>query len=87
MTSHEMHDYPDGRRVHNERTAKPGSAGDCVTDETTPEYFEYLDALRESGATNMFGAGAFLQTNFGLGRQEAGKVLSNWMKTFSERHA
>ncbi len=55
-------------------------------DETTTEYFEYLDDLRESGVTNMFGAGAFLQENFGIDRREAGAVLSMWMKTFSERH-
>ena len=58
----------------------------ATLDETTTEYFEYLDDLRESGVTNMFGAGAFLQENFGIDRREAGAVLSMWMKTFSERH-
>ncbi len=55
-------------------------------DETTLGYFQYLDDLRESGVTNMFGAGAWLRSDFGLGRREAGAVLSDWMKTFSERH-
>ena len=31
------------------------------------EYYEYLDALRESGVVNMFGAGTYLQDEFGNG--------------------
>jgi len=50
------------------------------------KYFEYLDDLRESGVTNMFGAGAYLEADFGLDRNEARKVLSKWMETFDERH-
>jgi len=50
------------------------------------QYFEYLDMLRESVVTNMFGAGSYLEGRFGLNRKEASKVLSNWMNTFSERH-
>lgn len=46
------------------------------------EYFEYLDDLRESGETNMFGAGNYLREDYGLDRREAGAVLSAWMKTF-----
>lgn len=50
------------------------------------EYFEFLDALRESGEINMFGAGLPLMKEFGLPKDEAYKVLSEWMRTFSERH-
>jgi len=46
------------------------------------EYFEYLDDLRESGETNMFGAGNYLRDDHGLDRREAGAVVSAWMKTF-----
>ena len=49
-------------------------------------YFEYLDDLRESGTTNMFGAGAYLINEFGITRKEASKILSEWMRTFSERY-
>jgi len=28
------------------------------------EYFNYLDELRDSGETNMFGAGAYLEAEF-----------------------
>lgn len=45
----------------------------------------YLDTLRDSGVTNMFGGASYLQQDCGLDRQEARKVLSYWMATFSER--
>jgi hypothetical protein len=47
--------------------------------------FEYLDDLRESGEVNMFGSGAYLQSEFGLSRHEAKVVVMEWMKTFGER--
>jgi len=47
---------------------------------------EYLDLLRESGITNMFGAGSYLEQEFGLSRQEARAVLKHWMQTFSDQH-
>ena len=51
------------------------------------EHLGYLDALRESGETNMFGAGAYLRRDFpGLSKKEAGDVLSYWMSSFGERH-
>jgi len=50
------------------------------------EYFEFLDALRESGATNMFGAGIYLEREYGMDRREARDVLKQWMETYEERH-
>jgi hypothetical protein len=52
----------------------------------TEEHLQYLDDLRESGATNMYGAGAWIVDEFGLSREDARTVLTYWMKTFSERH-
>jgi|SanBayMetagenome_1026888.scaffolds.fasta_scaffold242434_2 hypothetical protein len=46
----------------------------------------FLDELRESGATNMFGAVPYIVEEFGFSRQEAQKFLVNWMQTFEERH-
>lgn len=46
----------------------------------------YLDKLRESGKTNMFGAGAYLMSEFNMTRQQASKALTEWMRTFSTRH-
>ena len=51
-------------------------------DVVTDEHLEYLDALRESGATNMFGAGAWLRGEFGLTEKESHVVLDYWMGTF-----
>jgi hypothetical protein len=51
--------------------------------ETLTETFGYLDGLRESGVTNMFGARPYLEAAFPeLDRKAAGSVLSLWMKTF-----
>ena len=50
-------------------------------------YFEYLDQLRESGVTNMFGAAPYLMNAFPeLDRRQSKDILLNWMETFSERH-
>lgn len=48
------------------------------------DYFEYLDELRESGETNMFGAVPYLIAEYDLGRNDASAVLQAWMKTFSD---
>ena len=54
------------------------------TFEQLTEFFEYLDNLRESGVTNMWGAGAYLQGVFGLDRKDANAVLGLWMRTFGK---
>ena len=46
------------------------------------EEFEFLDELRESGDTNMLGAGPYLQREFGYGRAEAMTILKLWMASF-----
>jgi hypothetical protein len=48
------------------------------------EYFEYLDELRKSGETNMYGAAPYLQREFGLSRTEARNILLAWMESFSK---
>ena len=50
------------------------------------EVFEYLDELRESGVTNMFGARPYVMAEFGMAKKEAAGLLTEWMQTFSERH-
>lgn len=50
------------------------------------EVFEYLDLLRETGATNMFGAGPYLVRDFEMSRNDSRAALSEWMRTFGERH-
>ena len=47
----------------------------------------FLDIVRSSGVTNMFGAGSYIQEHFGVSKYEARDFLSEWMRTFSERSA
>jgi hypothetical protein len=47
-------------------------------------YFVYLDELRESGVTNMFGAPSFLAFMFGVDKKTALEATSAWMRTFDE---
>ena len=55
------------------------------TDDTTEEkVFEYLVDLRDTGVTNMFGAGQFLQSKFGFNKKEAKEWLGKWMDSFKE---
>ena len=47
----------------------------------------FLDALRESGTINMFGAGEYIQDEFKITKYDAQRFLLKWMETFSERHS
>ena len=44
------------------------------------EYFCFLDNLRESGETNMFGAAIYLEEEFDMEHGKAGQVLWAWIK-------
>jgi hypothetical protein len=48
--------------------------------------FLFLDDLRESGVTNMYGAGPYVETYLGCSRRVAGELLVKWMETFEARH-
>lgn len=48
------------------------------------EHKEYLDDLRESGVTNMFGAGSYLQDEFGITKYDANRILQTWMDNFGK---
>ncbi len=45
------------------------------------EHKEYLDKLRESGETNMFGATPYLMERFGIEKGYAREILQEWMKS------
>ena len=51
---------------------------------TKNKYWIYLEELRRSGETNMFGATPYLMAEFGLKRHEAVKILGDWMKNYNE---
>lgn len=52
------------------------------------EYFTYLDKLRTAkNGPNMFGAGSYLQSKFGLDKIKAREVLQSWMDNFSQENS
>lgn len=55
---------------------------DIKDDKDLVEHFKFLDRLRDSGRTNMFGAAPYLEQEFGMTRQEAPVVLGEWQRTF-----
>ena len=57
---------------------------ESVDDESAEYYFDYLNKLRDSGVTNMFGAGSYLQAVFGLDKGTAREILAKWMKSMNE---
>lgn len=58
------------------------------TRKTTPienQVMCYLNELRESGATNMFGSTTYIIEEFpDLDKREAGRILSLWMENFND---
>lgn len=48
------------------------------------EYYEYLENLRESGVTNMYGAVPYIIEEFEISRLEASKIVSEWMDNYKE---
>lgn len=55
------------------------------TTELEQEVFAYLNYLRESGVTNMFGATSYILDKFPqLEKSEASKLLKTWMDNFND---
>ena len=52
--------------------------------EQEQEVLEYLNDLRDSGDTNMFGASPYVESRFGIDRNESRKLVSLWMNNFNE---
>ena len=46
------------------------------------EIYEYLDELRSSGITNMFGAAPYIAEEFQIDDHAARRALTGWMKTY-----
>ena len=47
------------------------------------EVFLFLNDLRESGITNMFGARPYIMEEFTLDKSEASYLLAQWMRNFN----
>jgi len=65
----------------DERVAK---IDEMLNEGVIKDMHTFLNDLRDSGVTNMFGAAPYLQKEFGLEKGEARQVLANWMQSFSE---
>lgn len=51
------------------------------------QHLQFLDDLRETGVTNMFGAAPYVTAQFpSLRKGEAEAILKYWMRTFEVRH-
>lgn len=48
----------------------------------TDEHLIFLDDLRESGVTNMYGSGAYLEDYYDLTKETSKEILLYWMETF-----
>lgn len=42
--------------------------------------FKFLNRLRESGITNMYGASPYIAEAFDVNKREASKILVEWME-------
>lgn len=52
-----------------------------------PEFermMSYLNSLRESGITNMFGAATYIQETFDVSSSDARNILLYWMEHYEE---
>lgn len=49
---------------------------------TDNKYWQFLEKLRESGVTNMFGAAPYLQSAFDISHKEAVSILVDWMDNY-----
>ena len=54
-----------------------------MTDSDKQEVFMFLNELRSTGSTNMFGAAPLIEEFFGLDRKAARALLKEWMKSFA----
>ena len=53
------------------------------TTDQEQEVLEFLNILRDSGATNMFGAVPYIKDEFELDSKEAKRLLMLWMANFN----
>jgi hypothetical protein len=49
------------------------------------DVFRYLESLRKSGVTNMWGAVPYLERDMECSHEEASHWLLTWIKSFEEK--
>ena len=58
---------------------------DIIFDNLAEEVFPYLDELRKSGVTNMYGWHRYIMEDFSMDKAMAIKLVQAWMETFKEK--
>jgi hypothetical protein len=53
--------------------------------EEKEEFFDYLETLRQTGVTNMYGAAIYLQESFDLTKAQSREILKEWMENYGTR--
>lgn len=46
------------------------------------KYAVYLEKLRRTGETNMYGAAPYLVEKYGVTKKEADKILTRWIQNY-----
>lgn len=85
MPNHCSNDLYISGPVANTRKKLDDELGAVLVDDV----LKYLDELRESGVTNMWGVSAYVQKEYkmaGVTEQQSLDLTTFWMDTFSERH-
>ncbi len=76
--------------MHTRKTNKNSEAFSSAVDRPafcTNEHLSFLDDLRESGVTNMFGARAYIEDEFPeMEGEKAASILGYWMKSFGNQN-
>ena len=57
---------------------------DSQFDDMKNEVFLYLEELRESGETNMFGAASYVMETFEMDKTMAIKFVASWMESYRD---
>lgn len=52
---------------------------------TINKYWIYLENLRKSGITNMWGASPYLAKEFGISIETANDILVDWIKNYNSK--
>ena len=60
------------------------SERDALFDEISNEVFLYLEELKESGETNMYGAHQYVMEDFEISKPLAIKLVKTWMDSYNE---
>lgn len=58
------------------------SERDALFDEISNEVFLYLEELKESGETNMYGAHQYVMEDFEVDKNMAIKLVKAWMDSY-----